>query len=260
MRRCLLCIVLGSAMASPLAQGQAISFLRQIAVSDGPETPSGIAADATGVYVTGNRRAADAQSPEAFLRRFDAGGNEVWTRWLGPASDAWGGVVVTGSSLYVAGSRQSIAGNRDGYLAKYDTAGNEVWTRQVGSSSREVAARGIAVDGTGVYVVGLTIYAGTPNTTPEVFIRKYDFDGAEQWVRPYGAATANAVAADETGVYVAGAYLSSSGFVRKYDADGNELWTSFTGESTPLGIAVDTTGAYVAGISYEGGYLSRYGL
>jgi uncharacterized protein (TIGR03437 family) len=267
MSRPLLWIVLGSTIASLSAYGQQIAFLRQIAASGGPETSSGIAADATGIYVTGSRATAPAaESPEAFLRRFDAAGSEVWTRWMGHSSDAYGGVVVTGSGLYVAGSTESglrspgSAEIWNGYLRKYDTAGNEVWTRQVASSSRSIAARDLAVDSTGVYLVGITIEVGALNTAPEAFIRKYDFDGAEQWSRPLSGAIPNCVAADATGVYLAGVYLPAKGFVKKYDAGGEELWTNFTGESNLLGIATDATGTYVAGISYQDGYYSRYGF
>lgn len=83
------------------------------------------------------------------------------------------------------------------------------WTRQFGTSTSD-QANAVAVDASGVYVAGYT--RGTlPGQTSagswDVFLRKYDAAGREVWTRQFGTSAfdvAFAVAADPSGVYVAG--------------------------------------------------------
>ena len=186
---------------------------------------------------------------DAFVRKFDANGKELWTRQIGTATDVDDqirGIALDGTGVYVAGSTadvlpgQTSAGNADAFVRKYDPEGKELWTRQFGTSSFD-QARGIAVHASGVYVAGLT--AGTmPGQTSagahDAFVRKYDASGKELWTRQFGTRNledVSGIAADESGIYVVGSTLgvlpgqTSAGsadlFVRKYDAEGKELWT-----------------------------------
>src|SRR5437762_294863 len=62
------------------------------------------------------------------------------------------------------------------------------------------------------------------------------------WIRQFGTSefdSANALAADMSGIYVAGdmggpflGTTTNTGFLRKYDPDGNVLWTSVVGDYT----------------------------
>jgi hypothetical protein len=213
-----------------------------------------------------------AGSTDAFVRKYNAAGAELWTRQFGTApGDEATGVAVDASGVYVVGYTfgtlpgQASAGDMDAFVRKYDFAGNVFWTRQFGTTGIDFAS-GVAVDATGVYVAGFT--EGTlPGQTSaggiDAFVRKYDFAGNELWTRQFGTAgadTAHAVAVGASGVYVVGdtggtllGQASAGGgdaFVRQYDADGNERWTRQFG--TPnldeaLGVAVDATGVYVAG-------------
>ena len=259
----------------------------------------GPASDGTGVYVSG--RIYDQPNPIVyFLRRYDADGNELWTReteaWFHPVADA-GGVYVAGTTvgttattLYVrkydsSGVEQwtrpfvtpklgvpisgiSVAVGATGLyafggddssttLGKYDASGNEVWTRQLPRFSFTVTA-----DDTGVYLVN----AGTNvvNGVQDYFLRKFDDSGTELWVRPVPAgAIVRALAADTTGIYMAGVTgglpgqctsgLGGDAFALKYGPDGTELWTresfssSYNFSSSAWGLAVDDTGVYVVG-------------
>lgn len=70
-------------------------------------------------------------------------------------------------------------------------------------------AYGVAADSTGVYVVGYTDGAleGENAGSSDAFIRKYNTDGDVLWTDQFGIENftqAHAVAADSTGVYVAG--------------------------------------------------------
>src|SRR5205823_11723914 len=118
--------------------------------------------------------------------------------------------------------------------------GGVQWTQQFGSPAFD-AANGVALDGTGAYVVGHTLGAlpGEQSSGgPDAFVRKYDLSGNVLWTHQFGTAAFDLgieLAADGTGVYVTGWTLgalpgqSNSGrvdtFVRRYDTDGNELWT-----------------------------------
>ena len=214
---------------------------------------------------------------DAFVRKYDGSGDEIWTRQFGTSTSdlASGGVAVDGSgNVYVAGYTlgtlpgQTSSGDFDVFVRKYDGSGGNIWTRQFGSSSYEYAY-GVAVDGSGnVYVAGTTSGALPGQTHSggfDVFVRKYDGSGENIWTKQFGASDwdfAYGVAADGPGnVYVAGAIYDAlpgqthsggyDAFVRKYDGSGGNIWTRQFGTSSwdyTFGVVVDGSGdLYVAG-------------
>src|SRR5262249_57039697 len=130
-------------------------------------------------------------------------------------------------------------------------------------------AGGVAVDASGVYVVG-TLGGNVPGKpSPESFVRKYDSAGNVIWSRQMGvlgaqpgALGAAGIAVDASGVYVAGAVFSNvlpaTAAVRKYDTSGTQLWTHQLRSLYPAGgmdtaRAVDSAGnLYVGGGGYGG--------
>ena len=239
----------------------------------------GVAVDVSGIYVVGQTSGVlpgqDASGGgDAFIRKYDTNGTEVWTRQFGTSSpDQADGVGVDVSGVYVGGRTlgafpgETASGSRDAFVRKYDVNGMEEWTRQFGSASRDEAL-GVAVDASGVYVGGVTLgalpgQAASGSFGTDAFVRKYDINGMEQWTRQFGTTgsdDANAVAVDATGVYVGGRTSgelpdqSSEGtpdaFVRKYDAGGTELWTRQFGTNRPdqaNGVAADGSGVYIVG-------------
>ena len=130
------------------------------------------------------------------------------------------------------------------------------WVRQFGTEDDE-HAHAVAVDASGVYVVGSVEHAS--------FVRKYDLDGSELWTRYLSSddLVATAVAVDASGVYVAGsnhgalagqtnAGTGADAFVRKYDPDGAELWTRQFGtppEDWATAVTIDASGLYVVGLT-----------
>jgi uncharacterized protein (TIGR03437 family) len=148
------------------------------------------------------------------------------------------------------------------------------WIRQFGTSLHEFT-HGVAVDATGVYVVGQsfgTLPGQTSGGNADSYIRKYDHDGNELWTRQFGTSgndeTARAAASDGVKVYVAGytngvfpgqtapigGQFSKSSFLRKYDVNGTEQWTrqyssesGTTNTSIATGVVADASGVYVAG-------------
>ena len=149
---------------------------------------------------------------------FGAEGDMDWIRQFTgsiPATDYGRSVAYDSSGVYVVGYSngflpgQTSAGREDVFIRKYDYAGNELWTRQFGTSSIDNGF-GVAVNSSGVYVVGYT--EGTlPGQTSaggtDAFIRKYDSAGNELWTQQFGTGSYDrgyGVAVGSSGVYVAG--------------------------------------------------------
>jgi uncharacterized protein (TIGR03437 family) len=115
------------------------------------------AGDLTGFYVAGGH------GGSAFVRKYDAGGNELWSRPAAASHSSLylSGLVADASGVYIAGLTPltSLMGQcrsgsgGDSFVRKFDPGGNEVWTREFGTSDAAWSS-GVAVDGTGVYVVG----------------------------------------------------------------------------------------------------------
>jgi hypothetical protein len=239
-----------------------------------------IVADESGAYVSGRVQGTlpgqtSAGGYDAFVSKVDPAGNEVWTRQYGTSGfDSARKIAIDASGVYVTGGTdgalpgQTNSGSRDVYVRKYDLEGNELWTRQFGTAAYDYGW-GIAVDTSGVYVVGEVDAGALPGQTSsggiDAFIRKYDLDGNELWTRQFGSAgddVAYAVLADTSGVYVTGwttgalpGQTSAGGmdaFVRKYDPAGTLLWTyqfGSAGEDSAWQLRADTTGVYVSGVT-----------
>ena len=243
------------------------------------EFANAVAADSSGVYVVGSTEGAlpgqthvgDSNQENAFIRKYDPNGTELWTRQFsaGPGANARA-VALSSTAVYVVGDAAAILPNSqveaaffNFFVRKYDSAGNELWTRQFGPGNE---ARGASADDTGVYIVG-DVQGKLPGQTPsggyDGFIRKYDSDGNIKWTHQFGTGVSDvayAAATDATGVYITGGtYRALPGqtnvgvedaYIRKYDRDGNEIWTNQFGSRGPdfgAAVAVNATGAYVGG-------------
>jgi hypothetical protein len=144
-----------------------------------------------------------------------------------------------------------------------------LWTHEFTVAGNE-GAYGVAVNSTGVYVVGDA--AGiSPNAQVDssgffnFWVRKYDANGNEQWTSQFGPGQQmRAAAVDGTGVYAVGnmgrgalpGQISSGGydaFVKKYDLNGNPLWARQFGTGTadiPYGAGSDGNGVYLVGSTH----------
>ena len=187
---------------------------------------------------------------DAFLRRYDASGAEVWTRQFGTAErDIPKGVTLDDAgSIYVVGQTfgslpgKSSAGGWDAFLRKYTPAGDEVWTTQFGGGGAESAAS-VRIDHAGnAYVVGGT-RAALPGQTNigdyDGVIVKFDGNGNQVWARQFGTTVEDytlavtldgsgyPILAGETSGRLAGASAAGGldGFVRQYDPNGAVVWT-----------------------------------
>ncbi len=211
---------------------------------------------------------------DAFVAKYDANGNELWTRQFGTsdfdavstvAADVNGQLFVTGN-LQDPPIGQPITGQP--YLRKYDADGTELWTVDFGQGIADAWAA--ATDAVGnVYVGGrtsgslsdLTHAGGT-----DAFMRKYDPSGTELWTSQFGTAGDEEIRSINVGpdgtVYAAGRTadtlpgLTSAGgydaFVREYDPSGYERFTWQFG--TDVDDVVHAVCASTQGSAYVAGY------
>jgi hypothetical protein len=196
-------------------------WMRQIG-TEGDEEATGLAVDATGVYVVGYTNGAfsgesNAGAEDAFMRKYDASGNELWTHQFGSEGDEEAKVVVTDSTgVYVGGwvkgtlPGQTPAGAQDAFVSKYDHDGNQLWARQFGADQSDNVA-GLAVGPNGIYVGGRTggiLPSQSSSGGGHLFISEYDPDGNEHWTHqfgtPVGADGLYDIAVGADGVYAVG--------------------------------------------------------
>lgn len=260
-----------SATASIAVSVTDILWTRQFGTSSG-DSGGGVAVGGSGSVLvagstSGSLEGTNAGAQDAFVRKLDADGAELWTSQfgttnsdfvVGPVVDGSGNVIVAG---YTFGSLEGAsAGAVDVFVRKIDADGTELWTRQFGTDSDDLGF-GVAVDLPGnVFVTGYTrgSLEGTTAGGPDVFLRKLNTDGTEVWTRQFGTADieyGNDVAVDASGfVYLTGTTFGSlegvnaggsDVFLRKFDADGAILWTRQFGtnsDESAAGIALDGSG------------------
>ncbi len=213
---------------------------------------------------------------DAFLTKFDASGNELWSQQIGTgSSDCSYSVAVDGSgNTYISGYTQgdlggTNAGAYDAFLTKFDTSGNELWTQQIGTATDD-QSYSVALDASGnAYISGSTQgdLGGTNAGGVDAFLVKFDTSGNELWSQQIGTASSDrsrSVAVDASGnVYISGYTYGDLGganagdgdaFLIKLDSSGNELWTQQIGTASQdwsYSVAVDaSSNAYISGRTY----------
>lgn len=238
-------------------------------INTGALFPEDVDIDSTGLYLVGTIAGAlpnqtfTGGSADAYIRKYDHNGNQLWTRQFGTEKwDEASGVAVGPQGLYVVGN---LAPN-EAFLRKYEQNGTLIWSRHFGNISD--TAKGVAMDSTGVYVVGDTVTAFSSGRSGVVardnFIKKYDHEGNLLWNKRFGTwMLSPQVSVDSTGVYAVavtiGSFssdsLGSSLIVRKYDQNGSEVWTrdieAVESGDHAVGVSVHATGLYVVGTARE---------
>ena len=263
----MICFFLGVLHGQP--EVQSISFVRQFG---SPQVDEGraVAADATGVYIVGMTRGVlPGQNRsdviyDAFIRKYDAAGNERWTRQFGlPRAAELAGVTAHHTGIYVVGIGGS--GRPEDYthafLRKYTATGSEAWTREVAFSyGYDSYAYGVTADETGIYVLGVIVGPVPKGAEFHPTLWKYDFSGNRLWAHSFTdageAGYDYGITVDGNGVYIVGS-VSQDTYIWKYDTNGNEIWVRdlasgglFKGITT-----ADATGVYIFGV---GGLIRKY--
>jgi len=213
--------------------------------------------DGESVYVVGNTDGAfpghdNAGSIDAYIWKLDSSGKELWLKQFGSkANDYAYSIHAAGDSLYVAGvtygelASQTGSGGSDLFITKFDSFGKEMWTRQFGSASNEYTFS-VYADASGAYVAGITYgHIGQPSGGADALVRKYDPNGYILWTQQFGSVEndyANAVAADENGIYILGITFGSisgepnlgraDAYLAKLTPAGEMQWTRQFGTDT----------------------------
>ena len=270
-------VLLAAGAAQAAEEPYVVSWVRHLGTT-APDAVGGLTVDLLGnVYIAGQTQGTlggpNAGETDAFLGKYDASGNLLWTRQLGTsaddeargvAADAFGNAYITGNTFGSLGGPNS--GTRDAFVGKYDASGNLLWTRQLGTSADDVS-HGVGVDKLGnVYITGDTTgdLCGPNAGSGDAFVRKYDASGNTLWTRQFGTSSVEApsgISVDPLGnAYITGTTGGALGgpnaggldaFLVKCDSSGNVLWTrqlGTLGTEFGDGVSVDSLGnVYITG-------------
>jgi hypothetical protein len=229
-------------------------------LSSGSDEARGVAVDTTGVYVVGWDSTPG--NPEWRVeKRSLTTGTITWARSedISSSYDYAYGVVVDGSGVYIAGFDENATGNKDEWRVEKRslTTGAVLWSYSEHLSSGDDFAGGVAVDGSGVYVVGSDYAPGSDEWRLE---KRSLTSGAILWAQSEDISSgddyAGHVAVDGSGVYVAG-YDQTAGVGRdgwrvekRSLTTGATIWATsehIGGLDGARGVAVDASGVYVVG-------------
>lgn len=164
----------------------------------------------------------------AFVAKYDADGNFLWTGTLDFGDVTSGNAVATDAAgnVFVVGTGGGFGkGQRDAFVAKYGAAGELLWTRHVGTPEDDWGY-GVATDAAGNVVMGGTTRGslGALNQgSDDAFVAKYTRAGKRLWARQFGTAgndSTSGVATDASGnVVIEGTTTGSLGGRNRGDAD-----------------------------------------
>jgi hypothetical protein len=156
---------------------------------------------------------------------------EGWTVTMGsPESEVVfaGTVRDDGTSFVVGHTTGELSGENAGYddafLMKIDQAGKVAWKRQWGTTAPD-AARGVAVDKEGIFVVGYTssdLGGQDAGGNADAFLRKMTHEGKEVWTKQWGTEfveAASDVLVAKHGVFVIGRTEGDLGGANQGDSD-----------------------------------------
>ncbi|MDJ1174874.1 SBBP repeat-containing protein [Roseofilum capinflatum] len=162
----------------------------------------------------GNLGGENAGESDVFVTKYDADGNEIWTKQLGTEGaespgkyGAYRNVSVDiddSGKLYIAAESQGTLeghesqGSMDALLFKLDEEGNTVWTQQFGGAGSD-RTTGIKVDPDGnFYLNGWTNGSinGQPRLGHAPFLAKFDSEGKNLWTTIYGTSDAEDITYD----------------------------------------------------------------
>jgi hypothetical protein len=252
------------------------AFRQSINTVEASDRAGGVAVDSEGnVYVVGTTAGdLDGQgvtgTEDAYLTKYDASGNLLYTLRLGATESAGGFAVAVDSAdnVIIAGHTLSpltdtaYGGGFDTFVTKFDSTGKELFTRQAAPYAAD-SGLAITVDSSdNIFISGVTSGAIDSSQTNaggnDAFVTKIDSSGTLVYNKQFGGAgddSANAVAVDNAGNVFVAATVDGDAVVRKYaddDADDPPIWELNLGalgsDGDATGIALDANGdVYVTG-------------
>jgi hypothetical protein len=175
-------------------------WLRQFG-SQGTDVAYGVATDVNGAVVSGfaaGRLPGQTYKSgrDAFVVAFAPDGSRRWTHEFGTSNlDQARAVAVHGGITYVVGDTggtlpgQQLRGFGDAFVRAYAVDGAGLWTHQFGTLDYD-AGTGVAVDATGLYVLGSTwgvFKHQTDRGRVDAFVRAFDLNGTGRWTHQFGS-------------------------------------------------------------------------
>jgi hypothetical protein len=237
---------------------------------------------------------------DIFVAKYNNSGTAIWAKRAGGAGTHYSGgyaiALDATNNIYIVGEFGNTAnfgstvsitstGSSDIFIAKYDNDGTALWAQKAGGVMNDYAAD-LALDASGnIYIVGTfkgtasfgTTLISTAGTTDEVYIAKYNNNGAPQWAQRTGATKINSeesnpsIALDALGnIYISGEFtgtatfgtltpITSVGsydvFLAKYTNTGTPIWVQRAGgvyTDYPCSIALDASGNIYFTVMFEG--------
>lgn len=268
-----LLLMSGGSFQVALTEDLNVQWIKEFG-SSGPDYLQGIACDPAGnicitgyteTSLAGNRHIGGA---DIFVAKYDATGQELWTRQLGTAASDQGAAIACDAvgNIYVTGHTEGSfegktnAGGADVVLLKLEPSGKILWIKQFGSSESDYGFSVTSDSDGDAYVIGDTYgkLTGTRNYgEADVFVMKFDPAGDRLWGTQFGTAFAEhgkMIAIDPAGnIYITGdtsgsleAKVSFGGydiFLAKYNPYGDKLWLKQIGTAAndfSGGVAVDS--------------------
>jgi Domain of unknown function (DUF1996)/Beta-propeller repeat len=189
---------------------------------------------------------------DAFVRKYDASGTELWTRQFGtPGTDQGLALAVDDSGVYVTGStdgrfpKQAPAGELDAFVAKFGPNGRQVWLQQFGTRGSDEAVSVVAA-GAGLFISGSTdgrLGASRVGGT-DAFVGAFSLEGEVRWIRQFGSTgtdRARGLSVESGSVRVVGSTDGAfrgkaslggdDAFVQTFTTQGNRGWARQLGSS-----------------------------
>lgn len=231
----------------------------------------GVAIDSSGVYIVGSESLPSYDYQWRVEKRGLSDGNLIWVKTVTPSGSddiIATGVAVDSSGVYVVGTDNS-PGNSQWRIEKRNLSdGSPIWTQTYNPTGVYDAPSDVAIDNTGIYIVGYENWTTNSNVRWRIEKRSLS-DGSLTWSQtpPLGTYIdiARGVAVDTTGIYVVGeAYCQNLNdycqwrIEKRSLSNGTLMWgqtinyASSNYSDLPYSVAVDSTGIYVAGTSSDG--------
>lgn len=259
------------------------------------DAASSIFLNGNDVYITGIQRGAPAplSQGKAFIAKYTTDGNIVngfgnngIVEFGNAKTTAASGITVANGSIYITGitdASLTLSNNQidltggDAFVAGFNSInGNLLWNQTLSSGSGTDYARGIAVNGSDLYIVGQTAGALPSGSLPsntyaggdaDAFLAKYTVtsnSGTLSWVKQVGGTgldSAQAITIDPTGkIYLTGetntglfgtALGGSDAWIAQASSTGSFVSSTQIGtaqDDEAYSIVTDSAGAlYVAG-------------
>jgi Beta-propeller repeat len=256
----------------------------QIFATGGGDNALDVAANSTGVYVTG-WTGGELEGPkvggnDTFIRKYDNDVSKLWGKQFGVANGAADvegydvAVDSTGNSYIVGVTNMALVGNPKGgydvFLRKYNSNGGQSWTRQVGTAFND-DAYDVTVDDLGnVYILSKENTNPSDTTNFRLVIRKYSSGGTllltiNIRLSNYGDSAA-AIDVDAFGnIYVLGSDNFDSRLY-KFDSTGATIYKkrvahTLNSNNSEYDLELDSLGniyfTYATNISTTTGYLRK---